>query len=99
MAAMMSELVGAAFGFGPAIMYQICCQVFRIAGLKLSDDNLNSTIGNFVVLESLCGCVQLNLLRHHVNRRISLLLILSISLAMPPGMLLLLRLGHLVAMK
>jgi len=96
--ALASELTGATFGFGPAILYQVCWQVGLVVGL-LTDDNLNSTVGDFVVLESLCGVVQLAVLRRHFRPKLSMLFSMPMMLAMAPGMMLLDKFGNLASAK
>jgi uncharacterized membrane protein YfcA len=82
-AALLSELCGAALGFGPAILYEIFWQLAFLAGL--SSGVLETAVFNIVVEEAPCSFLQLYLLREHFNLRLAVLFNVPVLVALPIG--------------
>jgi len=85
--ALVSELSFAALGFGPAIMYEICWQVFYIFGV--GSGQLEEAVWNSLIMSSAVAVVQALWLRKHLNIRVALVMTLPLVAGLPVGTLVL----------
>jgi len=95
--ALVAEISFAALGFGPAVMYEICWELFHI--FKVGSGQLEEAVWNSLIMSSAVAVVQAFLLRGHMNTRVVLLMTLPLVAGLPLGTFFLEHFGSMPWMK